>query len=63
VKRAKIFSDCLDTEFIIHLEESLQGIRYNKNQFIKNLNLLKEKLPLSVNHIQDIENWISKELN
>ncbi len=61
--KAKIFSDCLDTDFIEKLEESLNGVDYNKNQVITKLQYLKEKLPQSINQIQDIQNWVEKELS
>lgn len=62
IKRAKIFSDCLDTDFIEKLEKNLHEVDYNKTEIINQLNHLKENLPNSSSHIQDIQNWLSKEI-
>ncbi len=62
ITRAKIFSDCLDTDFIEKLEKNLHEVDYNKNAIISSLNLLKEKFPHAISNIQDIQNWLNNEI-
>jgi len=63
ITKAKLFSDCLDTQLIEEIEKCLHNIDYHQDSVINQLNKLKENLPHAINQIQDVQNWLSKELN
>ena len=62
ITRAKLFSDCLDTNLIEEIEKSLHNIDYHKDSVSIQLNKLKENLPHAMSQIQDVQNWLSRDL-
>lgn len=53
-----IFSDAMDSKLIKDMEKSLQGIKFEKLEILKELNKLSETYDENI--ISDVENWINE---
>lgn len=62
IGKAKIFSDCLDTQLVEEIEKTLHNLDHHPENICIGLECLKEKLPHAVNQLEDFKNWIKKEL-
>ena len=63
ITKAKLFSDSLDTQLIEEIEKHLYQVEYNSQRINSQLEILKSNLPHAINQIQDVQNWINRELN
>ncbi|MEK6915777.1 MAG: lipoate--protein ligase [Nanoarchaeota archaeon] len=62
IKKAKLFSDCLNIQLIEEIEKSIQNIDYHPESITNKIEQLKQQLPDSINQIKDFQDWISREL-
>lgn len=62
INKAKLFSDCLDTQLVEEIQNSLHNLDYHPQNICNGLECLKEKLPHAQNQINDFQNWIKKEI-
>ena len=62
IGKAKIFSDCLDTQLVEEMEKCLHNLDYHPEAVCVGLDRIKEKLPHTQSQINDFQNWIKKEI-
>ena len=62
IKKAKLFSDCLDTQLIEEIEKSLHDVNYHPESITNKLELLKQNLHHAQSQINDFQNWLKREL-
>jgi lipoate-protein ligase A len=63
IKRAKIFSDCLDPQLIEEIEKAIHGTDYNSEGIISKLDYLKNLNPQYSDKLTDFQNWMKRELD
>lgn len=63
IKKARLFSDCLDTQLIEEIEKAIHNVDYSQEHITKSLEQLKEKLSYASSQITDVQNWLKRELN
>jgi|SRR3989344_519793 len=62
INKAKVFSDCLDTQLIEEIEKAIHNVNYHSEYIAKSLEPIKEKLPHTSVQITDVQAWLRKEL-
>ena len=62
ISGVKVFSDCLDTQLIELLEKQLHGVEFNGQSVKNSLENLKQNISHATQNIEDIQNWLIKEI-
>ncbi|MEK6909205.1 MAG: lipoate--protein ligase [Nanoarchaeota archaeon] len=62
ISKAKLFSDCLDTQLIEEIERAIHNINYHPEHISNSLELVKERLPHASSQIRDFQDWIKREV-
>ncbi|MEK6893988.1 MAG: lipoate--protein ligase [Nanoarchaeota archaeon] len=62
IKKARLFSDCLDTKLIEEIERAIHNVDYHPEHISKSLESVKQQLPHASSQIQDFQDWIKREV-
>jgi lipoate-protein ligase A len=62
ISKAKLFTDCLDTQLVEEIQNNLHNLDYHSEKICTGLDCIKEKLPHTQNQINEFQNWLKREI-
>lgn len=63
ISKAKLFTDCLDTQLVEEIQNCLNNLEYHPEKICIGLDCIKEKLSYVENQVNDFQNWLKREIN